>query len=114
MTVLTDRAQAGSSQIDGSLELMVHRRLLKDDGFGVNEPLDELGPDERGLVVRGKHWLLLGSIATVSNMTRTLAKAMYYKPVLAFLRNMTLAQFSKDYQSQVALVALIFANFVLM
>ena len=39
LSVSTDRAQGGSSIEDGSVELMVHRRLQHDDGRGVGEPL---------------------------------------------------------------------------
>jgi len=75
LTVLTDRAQAGSGSVrDGELELMVHRRVLKDDNFGVSEPLNETeftnpyGIDNveggahrgRGLVIRGQHQVLVG------------------------------------------------------
>lgn len=35
LAVLTDRAQGGSSIFDGTVELMIHRRLLHDDAFGV-------------------------------------------------------------------------------
>lgn len=56
VTVLTDRSQGGSSINDGELELMVHRRLLYDDAFGVGEALNEKAFGQ-GLVVRGKHWL---------------------------------------------------------
>jgi len=56
--VVTDRAQGGSSLEDGSLELMVHRRLLDDDHFGVGEALDETQYG-MGLVARGKHLLVI-------------------------------------------------------
>lgn len=37
--------------------LQIHRRILKDDGFGVREPLNEIAYDN-GLVVRGQHILI--------------------------------------------------------
>ena len=43
---------------DGCLELMVHRRLLDDDHFGVGEALDEI-QFGKGLVARGKHLLVI-------------------------------------------------------
>ncbi|XP_053677468.1 lysosomal alpha-mannosidase [Anopheles nili] len=60
LAVLTDRAQGGSSLEDGSVELMVHRRLLHDDAFGVEEALNEQAFG-RGLVARGKHWVVFGA-----------------------------------------------------
>ncbi|EDV98984.1 lysosomal alpha-mannosidase isoform X2 [Drosophila grimshawi] len=59
MAILTDRAQGGSSLQDGELELMVHRRLLHDDAFGVGEALNETEFGE-GLIARGKHHLFFG------------------------------------------------------
>ncbi|KAL5280981.1 MAN2B1.2 family protein [Megaselia abdita] len=59
MAVLNDRAQGGSSLSDGSLELMVHRRLLRDDAFGVGEALNETHYG-KGLIAKGKHYLLIG------------------------------------------------------
>ncbi|XP_036354000.2 lysosomal alpha-mannosidase isoform X1 [Ochotona princeps] len=59
LTVLTDRPQGGSSLQDGSLELMVHRRLLRDDSRGVGEALLEEGSGSR---VRGRHLLLLDAV----------------------------------------------------
>ena len=54
-TVLNDRSQGGSSMLDGSLELMVHRRLLHDDYRGVGEPLNETGVFGDGLLITGVH-----------------------------------------------------------
>ncbi|XP_037024932.1 lysosomal alpha-mannosidase-like [Bradysia coprophila] len=59
LAVLTDRAEGGSSLDDGTIELMVHRRLLRDDTFGVDEALNETAYGQ-GLIVRGKHWLHFG------------------------------------------------------
>ncbi|XP_067010796.2 lysosomal alpha-mannosidase isoform X2 [Anabrus simplex] len=60
LAVLTDRAQGGSSLHDGELELMIHRRLLYDDSFGVGEALNEKAFGT-GVVARGTHWLMAGS-----------------------------------------------------
>jgi len=64
-SVLTDRAQGGSSLAKGEAELMLHRRLLWDDAFGVAEPLNETeGEAGDGLVQRGKLLLLHSAMAT--------------------------------------------------
>ncbi|KAG5675727.1 hypothetical protein PVAND_005607 [Polypedilum vanderplanki] len=59
LAILTDRAQGGSSIYDGTVELMVHRRLLHDDAFGVGEALNETAYG-KGLIARGKHYLIFG------------------------------------------------------
>ncbi|XP_040846183.1 lysosomal alpha-mannosidase-like [Ochotona curzoniae] len=76
LTVLTDRSQGGSSLQDGSLELMVHRKLLQDDFRGVGEALLEQGS---GLVVRGRHLVLLDAVDQAAAGHRLLAE----KEVLA-------------------------------
>lgn len=59
LAILTDRAQGGTSLANGELELLIHRRLLVDDNFGVGQALNELGEDGRGLVIRGQHRVLV-------------------------------------------------------
>ncbi|XP_065289713.1 lysosomal alpha-mannosidase-like [Dermacentor albipictus] len=83
-TVLTDRSQGGSSLREGSVELMVHRRLLYDDAFGVGEPLNETYYKGRGLVVRGTHRVTLTPFAHAAEVHRPLAVAMYSAPALYF------------------------------
>lgn len=60
VAILTDRAQGGTSLLDGQLELMVHRNCLHDDAFGVGEALVEQAYGT-GLVARGSHYLLVGN-----------------------------------------------------
>ncbi|XP_026322545.1 lysosomal alpha-mannosidase-like [Hyposmocoma kahamanoa] len=60
MCVLTDRTHGGTSYNEGELELMVHRRLLTDDGFGLEESLNEEAHGV-GLVVKGRHRILFGN-----------------------------------------------------
>ncbi|XP_028968293.1 lysosomal alpha-mannosidase-like [Galendromus occidentalis] len=60
VTFLTDRARGGTSLQSGSIELMLHRRCLCDDRFGVNEALNESGVDGRGLQVRGTFRVFFG------------------------------------------------------
>jgi lysosomal alpha-mannosidase len=61
LTIVTDRSCGGASVQSGSLEFLIHRRLLYDDNRGVSEPLNETGVDGRGLVVTVRHWIFLES-----------------------------------------------------
>jgi hypothetical protein len=55
--MLLDRAQGGSSLKSGQLELMLLRETIRDDGRGVDEPLNDPGQFGKGLIVKGKHFL---------------------------------------------------------
>merc|ERR1712071_391278 len=79
LTLLVDRAQGGSSLHDGQLELMVHRRLLDDDGFGVGEGLNEMA-FHKGLVVRGKHYLILSDESNSARLCRSLSQQLTESP----------------------------------
>ncbi|XP_022831671.1 lysosomal alpha-mannosidase-like isoform X1 [Spodoptera litura] len=80
MSVLTDRSQGGSSMVDGEVELMLHRRLLCDDAFGVGEALNETAKD-KGLVVRGKHRVYIGT--SKDNLKKQVVE-MHQPPILLF------------------------------
>ena len=72
LAIITDRTQGGSSLRDGSIELMVHRRTVKDDARGVGEAINEtIGMDPyppygdakrlgEGLVISGTHRIVVG------------------------------------------------------
>ena len=82
LVIMTDRSQGGSSIRDGQMEIMLHRRLLKDDFLGVGEPLDEPGIDGKGLITRGKHHLLLGSPDVANKMHRVDGELMMLQPLV--------------------------------
>ncbi|XP_072528049.1 lysosomal alpha-mannosidase isoform X1 [Salminus brasiliensis] len=84
LTVVTDRSQGVSSIYNGSLEIMLHRRLLRDDYRGVGEPLSEPGQFGDGLIVRGRLLLTLTPPDTAANAHRPLAQGMVLQPLLSF------------------------------
>uniref|UniRef100_A0AAR2J2A3 Lysosomal alpha-mannosidase n=1 Tax=Pygocentrus nattereri TaxID=42514 RepID=A0AAR2J2A3_PYGNA len=84
LTVVTERSQGVSSIYNGSLEIMLHRRLLRDDYRGVGEPLSEPGEFGNGLVVRGRLLLTLTPPETAADSHRPLAQGLVLQPLLSF------------------------------
>ena len=82
LTVMTDRSHGGSSIKDGSLEIMLHRRLLHDDFLGVGEALNEPGLDGKGLIVRGIHRVLLTRPQEASSAHRDLGEKIMISPLI--------------------------------
>ena len=93
--VLVDRAEGASSLQDGALELLLHRRLLCQDGCAfenLNETDEAVYRDGelverrgRGLIITGKHYLLMGAPSAVRTDVRLLQHQMYSQlhPVFA-------------------------------
>lgn len=93
LTVLNDRSQGGTSPVDGMLEVMIHRRLYYDDLFGVSEELNEPGVDGKGLVVRGKHVLVVESILKSAARHRELAQQIANEPLVTFSTGLTESEY---------------------
>ncbi|KAL5557535.1 hypothetical protein UlMin_039771 [Ulmus minor] len=87
LSVLVDRATGGSSIADGQVELMLHRRLLVDDGRGVGEALDETVCVEdkcEGLTVRGNYYVRIDPLGSGARWRRTTGQEVYSPLFLAF------------------------------
>ncbi|CAN6299833.1 unnamed protein product [Urochloa humidicola] len=87
LSVLVDRAVGASSIQDGQLEIMLHRRILKDDGRGVGEPLDEVvcvGQDCQGLTARGTYYINVEKLGHGAHWRRTYGQQVYSPFLLAF------------------------------
>ena len=68
---------------DGSIEIMVHRRILHDDSLGVGEPLNETAYG-KGLVVTGKHILLVARPEDSARLHRIGAQQLFMHPVATY------------------------------
>nr|XP_058950817.1 lysosomal alpha-mannosidase-like isoform X1 [Pocillopora verrucosa] len=100
LTILTDRSLGGSSMKDGSMEIMLHRRLLKDDKRGVAEPLNETGISGKGLIVRGKLCLILAPPKESAALHREHGEKLLLGPVLGFAPNsLTFKKWTSQYNA---------------
>jgi lysosomal alpha-mannosidase len=77
---------------------MLHRRILYDDRFGVGEPLNEAAFGE-GLVVRGRHILIVESPAASALYHRVGSQRLYMQPLPTFaLTQQTYDSYSAAYR----------------
>ncbi|KAH6810146.1 Glycosyl hydrolase family 38 protein [Perilla frutescens var. frutescens] len=87
LSVLVDRAVGGSSLIDGQIELMLHRRLLRDDGKGVAEALNEtvcIDNQCKGLTIQGKYYYKIDPLGEGAKWRRSAGQEIYSPFLLAF------------------------------
>ncbi|ONM26655.1 putative alpha-mannosidase [Zea mays] len=87
LSVLVDRSIGGSSIKDGQIELMLHRRLLHDDGKGVAEALNEtvcLDKQCEGLIIQGKYYVKIDPQGEGARWRRTFGQEIYSPLLLAF------------------------------
>merc|ERR1712080_762476 len=87
LTIMTDRSQGGGSIHNGQVEIMLHRRLLKDDQLGVDEALDEPGVIGKGLVTRGRHLVFLTKPSNAPRLQRKYGELMLMEPIISFAEN---------------------------
>ena len=73
--ICLDRSNGGGSIHDGSLEIMVHRRIPTDQS-PLGEPLNETAYGQ-GLVVRGKHLLIIDTPDNSAFLHRTNAQQLF-------------------------------------
>ncbi|XWS37045.1 hypothetical protein CRYUN_Cryun19dG0009600 [Craigia yunnanensis] len=87
LSILVDRSVAGSSIKDGQLEIMLHRRLLHDDGRGVAEALNETVCVQNkcsGLTIVGKYYLRIDPLGEAAKWRRSFGQEIYSPFLLAF------------------------------
>ncbi|XP_038999526.1 probable alpha-mannosidase At5g13980 [Hibiscus syriacus] len=87
LSVLVDRSVGGASIKDGQLELMLHRRLLRDDGRGVAEALNEtvcVLNECSGLTIVGKYYLRIDPLGEGAKWRRSFGQEIYSPFLVAF------------------------------
>jgi hypothetical protein len=95
LAVLVDRSQGGGSIVDGSVELMVQRRTLRDDSKGLSEPLNETdggvtpcppyGDATRvggGVVISGRHRIMVGNGPIGAKLARSQMDNAFADPLV--------------------------------
>ncbi|KAG2502497.1 hypothetical protein JM18_009886, partial [Phytophthora kernoviae] len=100
LNLVTDRAQGAASLADGQLEVMVHRRLLDDDGKGVGEHLNETESVydsatktqvTKGLVIRGNFFINVDSAEDGMRSLRSKMESQFFRPLTVFRKAVTSA-----------------------
>lgn len=93
--IITDRSRGVGSLKDGEIELMLHRRLLYDDGRGVGEALNQTN------VIKTTDLIFLNTHKNSANQYRKLIQHHNYPFVLLFSsKNYTsMSDFTKNFKT---------------
>lgn len=81
-SLLSDRSVGASSQEDGQLELMLHRRLF--DRKTTDIPVDDRDLDGKGVVARGKVFMFLSEKSAAADDYRPMSQYLFMQPIMAF------------------------------
>ncbi|KAJ0411263.1 hypothetical protein ATCC90586_004179 [Pythium insidiosum] len=96
LNIVTDRAQGAASLEDGQLEVMVHRRLLRDDEKGVGEYLNETETYydainkksiTTGLISRGSFFVSVDSAKEGTRSIRSRMEKEFFVPLVALRKH---------------------------
>ncbi|XP_073978683.1 lysosomal alpha-mannosidase-like isoform X2 [Rhodnius prolixus] len=97
LSVITDRSEGGSSLNDGEIELMLHRRLMHDDAFGVGEALDEIA-FEKPLVAIGSHYVSLSRDANARMLVQE--KVLDSWTFISSTQGLSFEKWKKEYKME--------------
>jgi len=104
LNVVTDRAQGAASLKDGQIEIMVHRRLLKDDNKGVGENLNETESVfdsttkqyvTKGLTVRGNFFINVDTAQDGMKSLRSKMEKQFFQPLVALRKPVAISKEAK-------------------
>uniref|UniRef100_A0A0N4Z636 Glyco_hydro_38C domain-containing protein n=1 Tax=Parastrongyloides trichosuri TaxID=131310 RepID=A0A0N4Z636_PARTI len=101
LSILVDRAQGIGALKNGEIEIMLHRRAFQDDYEGVEEPLDELGEDGKGLIVRGIHRVYIGRKNEMTTQVRDDSVSFFKEPIIMFsnITNTSVDDYKKNFKT---------------
>jgi alpha-mannosidase len=110
LNVVTDRAQGAASLADGQVEVMVHRRLLADDGKGVGEHLNETESVydsankthvTKGLAVRGNFFVNVDSADDGMRSLRSKMESQFFRPLTVYRKPVPSSEMASDVEAKV-------------
>jgi len=87
MTIMTDRSQGGSCLSSSNCELMIQRRILHDDNRGVDEPLNEVDSEGKGIKLLMSHFLFFDLDTDQDNKQREVQYNIDHSPIVLIAKS---------------------------